>query len=78
MKGDLLWVYEGLTNYLGEILSARAGMWNAEQYRDAIAITAAEMDNTPGRTWRPATRHRRPSAGAVSHCAYMGQLSSHH
>ena len=53
MKGDLLWVYEGLTNYLGEILSARAGMWNAEQYRDAIAITAAEMDNTPGRTWRP-------------------------
>ncbi len=53
MKGELLWVYEGLTNYLGEVLAARSGMWNAEQYRDALAITAAEMDHRPGRAWRP-------------------------
>ncbi len=53
MKGELLWVYEGLTNYLGEVLTARSGMWNAEQYRDALAITAAEMDHRPGRAWRP-------------------------
>jgi predicted metalloprotease with PDZ domain len=53
MKGELLWVYEGLTNYLGEVLAARAGMWSAEQYRDALAMTAAAMDHTPGRGWRP-------------------------
>lgn len=53
MKGELLWVYEGLTNYLGEVLAARSGMWNAEQYRDALAITAADMDHRPGRAWRP-------------------------
>ncbi len=53
MKGELLWVYEGLTNYLGEVLTARAGMWSAEQYRDSVAITAAAMDHRPGRAWRP-------------------------
>ena len=53
MKGELLWVYEGLTNYLGEVLAARAGMWNAEQYRDAMAINAAMMNHRPGRAWRP-------------------------
>lgn len=53
MKGDLLWVYEGMTNYLGEVLAARSGMWTAEQYRDMLAITAAAMDHRPGRAWRP-------------------------
>jgi predicted metalloprotease with PDZ domain len=53
MKGDLLWVYEGLTTYWGEVLSARSGARTAEQFRDVMAITAAEMDYTPGRTWRP-------------------------
>jgi predicted metalloprotease with PDZ domain len=53
MKGDLLWVYEGLTNYLGEILASRSGLWSAEEYREALAVTAAELDNKAGRTWRP-------------------------
>ena len=53
MKGELLWVYEGLTNYLGETLASRSGLWTPEQYRDYLAITAAELDNQFGRTWRP-------------------------
>jgi predicted metalloprotease with PDZ domain len=53
MKGDLLWVYEGLTNYLGEILAPRAGLQSPEDFREALAITAAELDNKFGRTWRP-------------------------
>ncbi len=52
MKGELLWVYEGLTEYLGNILTARSGIWSAEQYREALALTAATMDARPGRTWR--------------------------
>lgn len=52
MKGNLLWVYEGLTEYLGDVLTARTGLWTGEQYRDALADTAAELDNRPGRTWR--------------------------
>ncbi|HEY1340623.1 MAG TPA: hypothetical protein VGF59_24090, partial [Bryobacteraceae bacterium] len=53
MKGDLLWVYEGLTNYLGEVLAARSGLWSAEDYRDNLAATAASLDRQYGRTWRP-------------------------
>jgi predicted metalloprotease with PDZ domain len=52
MQDDLLWVYEGLTNYLGTVLAARSGLLNHEQSRDDLAMTAAALDHTPGRTWR--------------------------
>jgi predicted metalloprotease with PDZ domain len=53
MVGDLLWVYEGLTQYLGTLLAERSGLWTDEQYRESLALTAAELDHEPGRTWRP-------------------------
>ena len=53
MIGELLWVYEGLTEYLGNVLAARAGLWTGEQYREHLALTAASMDYTAGRSWRP-------------------------
>ena len=52
MKGNLLWVYEGLTNYLGNVLAARSKIETAAQYRDYLAADAAELDYRPGRTWR--------------------------
>jgi predicted metalloprotease with PDZ domain len=54
MQTDLLWVYEGLTSYVGPLLAARSGLWTSEQYRDDLAATAADMGpGRPGRTWRP-------------------------
>jgi len=53
MKGDLLWVYEGLTNYLGEILAPRSGLESMEDFRESLAIDAAALDTKFGRTWRP-------------------------
>ena len=53
MKGDLLWVYEGLTQYLGEILTPRSGLYTPEEFREEIARIAAALDREPGRTWRP-------------------------
>ena len=53
MKGDLLWIYEGLTNYLGEILTPRSGLFTKDEFRDALARVAAELDQKSGRTWRP-------------------------
>jgi predicted metalloprotease with PDZ domain len=53
MIGDLLWVYEGLTQYLGAVLAARSGLWTEVQYREALAATAAELDHRAGRQWRP-------------------------
>ena len=52
MQTDLLWVYEGLTQYLGEILTGRMGERTPEEFRDSLAYTAAELDHTPGRSWR--------------------------
>jgi predicted metalloprotease with PDZ domain len=49
----LLWVYEGLTNYLGWVLAARCGLLAAEEARDYLAMTAARMASTRGRNWRP-------------------------
>src|SRR5262249_31828944 len=53
MHGDLLWVYEGLTQYLGFVLSARSGIRNPEEARDALAAAAADMEAHRGREWRP-------------------------
>ena len=52
MQDDLLWVYEGLTNYLGFVLTARSGLLTAEQDRDDLALTASALDHLPGRQWR--------------------------
>ena len=51
-QGALLWVYEGMTEYLGDVLAARAGFETQAQYRDMLAETAAVLDYTPGREWR--------------------------
>ena len=53
MQGDLLWVYEGLTQYLGFVLASRAGIRTPEESRDALASVAADMEAHRGREWRP-------------------------
>ena len=52
MRGDLLWIYEGMTEYLGDVLAARSNLLSHEQYREALASTAAALDYRRGRTWR--------------------------
>src|SRR5215469_656698 len=52
MQTDLLWTYEGLTEYLGNVLAARSGLWTPDQYREYLALSAATLDHLPGRTWR--------------------------
>ncbi|MGH3845100.1 MAG: M61 family metallopeptidase [Pseudonocardiaceae bacterium] len=53
MQGELLWVYEGLTQYYGNVLAVRSGLWTPEQYADTLAQATASLDHTPGRLWRP-------------------------
>jgi predicted metalloprotease with PDZ domain len=53
MDGTLLWVYEGLTNYWGDVLTARAGLMTPEEYRETIATFAGNFDVQPGARWRP-------------------------
>ena len=53
MKGNLLWVYEGLTQYIGEILTPRSGLLTADEFRQELAREAAMLDTRAGRAWRP-------------------------
>lgn len=53
MQDDLLWVYEGLTQYYGYVLAARSGLWPADFAREELALAAATFDRRrPGREWR--------------------------
>lgn len=53
MGNSLLWVYEGQTQYWGFVLTARAGMWTPQEFRDGLAMVAANYDrNREGFQWR--------------------------
>jgi len=53
MDGSLLWVYEGMTQFWGDVLPARAGLYSAADARELIAVTAGNFDVSPGLGWRP-------------------------
>ncbi|WP_373486745.1 M61 family metallopeptidase [Blastomonas sp.] len=71
-RDDLLWVYEGQTQFWGYVLGARSGLFTYQDTLDAFANIAASLDRRTGRTWRPMgdTAHdpiisaRRPKAWA--------------
>jgi len=52
MQDDLLWVYEGMTDYWAGVLTARSGIWTTAQWRDSLAAIAADMSARTGREWR--------------------------
>jgi len=52
MRDSLLWVYEGQTQYWGQVLAARSGLYTKQQELEYLAITAASYDNLPARKWR--------------------------
>ena len=51
--GELLWVYEGMTQYMGNVLAARSGLKSQGAYREVLALSAANLDYKSGRLWRP-------------------------
>ncbi len=53
MRDSLLWVYEGQTQFWGQVLAARSGLWSRQEALDAIADDAASMEAETGRLWRP-------------------------
>jgi predicted metalloprotease with PDZ domain len=50
---QMIWVYESLTVYLGDMLTARSGLWSPDTWRQVVAYRAADMTHRPGRDWRP-------------------------
>jgi predicted metalloprotease with PDZ domain len=52
IRTQMLWVYEGLTEYLQELLAVRAGLLTPQEFKDDWAIIAADMQTHRGREWR--------------------------
>ena len=50
---DTLWVYEGMTQFYGELQAERAGIWTEQEWLDTLAMTYAQLDAQRGRDWRP-------------------------
>ncbi|HET7662423.1 MAG TPA: hypothetical protein VFK31_02190, partial [Rhodanobacteraceae bacterium] len=69
-RPKMLWVYEGLTVYLGDVLTVRSGLWSPDVWRQVVAYRAAVMEHRTGREWRPlidttiAVNYGAPSAWA--------------
>jgi predicted metalloprotease with PDZ domain len=53
LRGDLVWMYEGLTEYLGSVLTTRSGMETPELFRDRLAYVISHLEYESGRSWRP-------------------------
>jgi predicted metalloprotease with PDZ domain len=49
----MLWMYESLTVYLGDVLTVRSGLWSPETWRQVVAYRGAVMAHQTGREWRP-------------------------
>jgi len=68
MRGSLLWVYEGQTQFWGYVLQARSGIVSKQDTLDMYAMILASLDNRPAREWRdmvdttndPVISQRRP------------------
>lgn len=52
VRGSLLWVYEGQTEFWGRVLAARSGLRDRQQTLDKLALDAAIVANRPGRSWK--------------------------
>ncbi len=49
---ELLWVYEGLTQYLGELIEARCGLMSEDEFRHRLAVELRLATHQQGRRWR--------------------------
>jgi predicted metalloprotease with PDZ domain len=52
IRNSLMWVYEGLTQYLGQVLCARSGIWSKDDFLQALAEVAGDQLTRRGRIWR--------------------------
>jgi predicted metalloprotease with PDZ domain len=68
MRGSLLWVYEGQTQFWGYVFQARSGLVTKQDTLDQYAAIMALYDSQPARQWRdlldttndPVISQRRP------------------
>lgn len=53
MRTRLLWVYEGLAQYLGYVLAVRSGLATKDTMLEHLTDDVADLRRRSGRSWRP-------------------------
>ncbi|MEM7314542.1 MAG: hypothetical protein AAF497_15450 [Planctomycetota bacterium] len=48
----MLWIYEGLTQYLGQVLAVRSRLVRFNSHTDKLAEVVADLEKRKGRDWR--------------------------
>jgi predicted metalloprotease with PDZ domain len=76
MQDSLLWVYEGQTQYWGNVLAARAGFRTPEEARDALASVAGRLRPPRGPRLALARRHHQPADHQPRAAAGLAQLAA--
>jgi predicted metalloprotease with PDZ domain len=76
MIDDGLWVYEGMTQFYGELQAERAGLWTEQQYLDALAQTYARLDVERGRLADPLIDTARASSIRRGYAAWSSERRS--
>ncbi len=52
-RDSLLWVFEGLTNYWQQVLTARSGLWTQQDALNTFTSIASKISLEAGTDWRP-------------------------
>ncbi len=73
-RTKLLWIYEGLTQYLGEVLTVRAGLFDPKEHLPAFAMKLGYLMKQQGRQWRPLEDTAVASWQLRGHSLAWGQL----
>lgn len=53
LRAEMMWVYEGLTQYWGKVIAARAGLRTRQEALDDLALDAAQAQTRASRAWKP-------------------------
>lgn len=67
---ELLWVYEGLTQYLGELVEERSGLMTDQQFFYRLLVELRNATHQQGREWRTLA-----DTGAAAHILRAGSDS---
>ncbi len=70
----LLWIYEGLTQYIGEVLTVRSGLLSLADHLPAFASKLDYLTQETGRDWRPLEDTAVASHLGRAHSQSWGQL----
>ncbi|MBZ0111034.1 MAG: hypothetical protein K8J08_01100 [Thermoanaerobaculia bacterium] len=74
IRSEMLWVYEGLTSYLDELLAVRSNWVTFEEFQHHLLRSILSAEGREGRRWRPLEDTAADSRNLRGRSARWGEL----